>query len=182
MKQPEGDSEKSAKLYIESFLYSRPSLVLSQSYSSYPLANYSHKNSETISSCDTIGNILSKRKSLFNKRKQIADLMLGLSAFGIILMIIMVELLFYNPLNDKSLPDLDLGTKKESEFISQIILVIRCLITLSTFLLVLLVFVYHFVEIKLTCINNHTNDFYSVVTRRKIFIIFLECCVCSIHP
>jgi len=180
MKQPEGDleSNQSDNFHMNSYMdCSRPSLKLP--YTSYPLANYSP---EPILSSDSIGNILSKRKSLFNKRKRIADIMFGLSAFGIVLMVIMIELLFYNPLNDESLPDLDLGTKKESEFISQIILVIRCVITISTILLVILIFVFHFIEMKLTCINNHSKDFYSVISRKKILIILIECFVCSIHP
>ena len=186
MKQADGDLEsmKLDNFYTNSYSScSRPSLKLTQSYSSYPLANHSsHSSLEPVSPSESIGNILSRRKSLFGKRKRIADIMFGLSAFGIVLMIIMVELLFYNPMNDDSLSDLDLGTKKESEFISQIVLIIRCLITISTVFLVMLIFVFHFIEIKLTCINNHTDDFCSVITRKKLLTIFLECCVCSIHP
>ena len=74
--------------------------LLKKRYSSYPIANYQSciQKKESLYSEDSIGIVLAKRKNLFSKRKKIADIMFILSTFGIVLMIIMVELLFSNPL------------------------------------------------------------------------------------
>jgi hypothetical protein len=142
----------------------------------------SNKNGIKKSDSFSIGILLSKRKDLFSKRKIIADSMFCLSLFSLILMITMIELLFYNPLNNKSIADKDLGTKKKSVFISQLIFVIRCLISVSTIALLFLVFLFHLIEFRIICVHNHTSNICSVITRRKLFIFFLELCVCAIHP
>lgn len=161
--------------------------IIKRSYSSYPIANYKScvnltRDSFGSGNSDSIGIILAERKILFSRRKRVADIMFILSTFGIVLMMIMVELLFRNPLNDNKIYDSDLFTKKKSEFISQIVFILRCLISFSTGLLLFFIFIYHQIEIKIHCINNHTNDPYALITKQKIFSVFLEFCVCAIHP
>ncbi|XP_069796644.1 small conductance calcium-activated potassium channel protein 3 isoform X2 [Narcine bancroftii] len=59
---------------------------------------------------------------------------------------------------------------------------LKCLISLSTILLLGLIIAYHAREIQLFMIDNGADDWRIAMTYERIFLISLEMAVCAIHP
>ncbi|CAF1224351.1 unnamed protein product [Rotaria sordida] len=89
-----------------------------------------------------------------------------LGVFGIILMSIVNEIEFHQ-INDKY--------AKLSWFI-------KLTITLSTIVLIGLIFYYHRLDITLNSINNSIGNYHITITYTKIFFIAVEILICAIHP
>ncbi|CAF1244446.1 unnamed protein product [Didymodactylos carnosus] len=85
---------------------------------------------------------------------------------GIILMIIENEIKFHR-----------------NEEITQWNIVISLFTSFSTLLLVWLVFVYHYYDVKLYCVDNSIENWPIIaLTPKKVSLIILELIICSIHP
>ncbi|XP_048648134.1 small conductance calcium-activated potassium channel protein 2-like [Marmota marmota marmota] len=61
-------------------------------------------------------------------------------------------------------------------------LALKCLISLSTIILLGLIIVYHAREIQLFMVDNGADDWRIAMTYERIFFICLEILVCAIHP
>ena len=119
---------------------------------------------------------LRNRKSLFNKRRLIADLMFIFGLFGLCLMILLVEI---------DLFQLDNYRNNHLQSISSIIqlnLFLKWGMTLSTIVLVALVFAYHWMDLHFFCINNSIVDWRVSITVKRVCFVLSECLVCAIHP
>ena len=124
-------------------------------------------------------NRLRKRKELLLKRKSIANVMLCFGFVGLALMFMLVELDLYNLDNYRH-------NERQSQITLmshiQLVLYVKYSISVSTLILVGLVFVYHCVDMQFYCLNNSINDWRISITKNRIAVILLECFVCGIHP
>jgi potassium intermediate/small conductance calcium-activated channel subfamily N protein 3 len=131
-----------------------------------------------------IGLRLSARKDLRTKRRHIAYIMFVLGLIGILLMIGLIEFNFYHQFEIKK--NLIIKNKFSNESPSYqetyLEIVLKCFISFSTIGLVFCVFIYHYVQTKIFCIDNSIEDWRIAVTPIRIFLILFECLVCSIHP
>ncbi|NXK43724.1 KCNN1 protein, partial [Piprites chloris] len=59
---------------------------------------------------------------------------------------------------------------------------LKCLISLSTLILLGLIVMYHAREIQLFMVDNGADDWRIAMTYERIFFIVLELIVCAIHP
>jgi hypothetical protein len=59
---------------------------------------------------------------------------------------------------------------------------IKLIITITTVILIGLVFFYHRLDLILCAVNNSIDDWRVVLTNKKIFLIIIEVIVCAIHP
>jgi hypothetical protein len=59
---------------------------------------------------------------------------------------------------------------------------LKLIITITTIILVGLVFLYHRLDLTLCSINNSATDWRVALTNKKIFLITLEVIICAIHP
>ncbi|XP_072917339.1 small conductance calcium-activated potassium channel protein 2-like isoform X1 [Hemitrygon akajei] len=112
-----------------------------------------------------IGYKLGHRRALFEKRKRLSDYALIFGMFGIVVMVIETELSW--------------GIYNKSSMYS---LLLKCLISFSTFILLGLVIAYHAREVQLFMIDNGADDWRIAMTYERIFFISLEMVVCAIHP
>ncbi|XP_051901933.1 small conductance calcium-activated potassium channel protein 3-like isoform X2 [Pristis pectinata] len=112
-----------------------------------------------------IGYKLGHRRALFEKRKRLSDYALIFGMFGIVVMVIETEL-SWGIYNKGSMYSLSL----------------KCLISLSTVILLGLIVAYHAREIQLFMIDNGADDWRIAMTYERIFFISLEMVVCAIHP
>ncbi|XP_078060030.1 small conductance calcium-activated potassium channel protein 2-like [Mustelus asterias] len=112
-----------------------------------------------------IGYKLGHRRALFEKRKRLSDYALIFGMFGIVIMVIETELSW--------------GIYNKGSMYS---LALKCLISLSTFILLGLIIAYHAREIQLFMIDNGADDWRIAMTYERIFFISLEMVVCAIHP
>ncbi|KAM9515873.1 small conductance calcium-activated potassium channel protein 1 isoform 2-T5 [Guaruba guarouba] len=112
-----------------------------------------------------IGYRLGHRRALFEKRKRLSDYALIFGMFGIVVMVTETELSWgvYN---------------KESSYS----FALKCLISLSTIILLGLIVMYHAREIQLFMVDNGADDWRIAMTYERIFFIALELIVCAIHP
>lgn len=85
--------------------------------------------------------------------------------FGIVVMVIETELAW--------------GAYQKGSLYS---LALKCLISLSTIILLGLIIVYHAREIQLFMVDNGADDWRIAMTYERIFFICLEILVCAIHP
>jgi hypothetical protein len=106
---------------------------------------------------------LIERKELHFRRRRVNDIMCIIAVFGLLLMVIDTELRF-------------------NEVNTTIRTLIRPLISISTAILVGLIFYYHSLDIRLYVINNHIADWRITLSIRTILMIVCEVVVCSIHP
>ncbi|XP_072346734.1 small conductance calcium-activated potassium channel protein 3-like [Scyliorhinus torazame] len=127
-----------------------------------PSANSCHGNKKRN---QNIGYKLGHRRALFEKRKRLSDYALIFGMFGIVVMVIETELAW------------GIYTKE-----SMYSLALKCLISLSTFILLGLIIAYHAREIQLFMIDNGADDWRIAMTYERIFFISLEMVVCTIHP
>ncbi|XP_069481622.1 small conductance calcium-activated potassium channel protein 2 [Ambystoma mexicanum] len=112
-----------------------------------------------------IGYKLGHRRALFEKRKRLSDYALIFGMFGIVVMVIETELSW--------------GAYDKGSLYS---LALKCLISLSTMILLGLVIVYHAREIQLFMVDNGADDWRIAMTYERIFFLCLEILVCAIHP
>ncbi|XP_039614873.1 small conductance calcium-activated potassium channel protein 2 isoform X2 [Polypterus senegalus] len=112
-----------------------------------------------------IGYKLGHRRALFEKRKRLSDYALIFGMFGIVVMVIETELSW--------------GAYQKGSLYS---LALKCLISLSTIILLGLIIVYHAREIQLFMVDNGADDWRIAMTYERIFFICLEILVCAIHP
>ncbi|XP_061657988.1 LOW QUALITY PROTEIN: small conductance calcium-activated potassium channel protein 2 [Syngnathoides biaculeatus] len=112
-----------------------------------------------------IGEKLGHRRALFEKRKRLSDYALIFGMFGIVVMVIETELSW--------------GSYGKESLYS---LALKCLISLSTIILLGLIIIYHAREIQLFMVDNAADDWRIAMTYERIFFICLEILVCAIHP
>ncbi|XP_032829721.1 small conductance calcium-activated potassium channel protein 1 isoform X2 [Petromyzon marinus] len=112
-----------------------------------------------------IGYRLGLRRALFEKRKRLSDYALIFGMFGIVVMVIETELSW--------------GVYTKTSNIS---LALKCLISLSTLILLGLIVVYHAREIQLFMVDNGADDWRIAMTCERIFFIALELSICAVHP
>ncbi|XP_007897053.1 small conductance calcium-activated potassium channel protein 2 isoform X1 [Callorhinchus milii] len=112
-----------------------------------------------------IGHKLGHRRALFEKRKRLSDYALIFGMFGIVVMVTETELSW--------------GAYTKESLYS---LALKCLISLSTVILLGLIVVYHAREIQLFMVDNGADDWRIAMTYERIFFICLELLVCAIHP
>ncbi|XP_039558222.1 small conductance calcium-activated potassium channel protein 3 isoform X2 [Passer montanus] len=110
-----------------------------------------------------IGYRLGHRRALFEKRKRLSDYALIFGMFGIVVMVIETELSW--------------GLYSKDSMFS---LALKCLISLSTVILLGLIIAYHTRE--LFVIDNGADDWRIAMTYERILYISLEMLVCAIHP
>ncbi|KAF7991768.1 hypothetical protein HCN44_010569 [Aphidius gifuensis] len=113
-----------------------------------------------------VGYRLGRRKALFEKRKRISDYALVMGMFGIIIMVIENELS-------------SAGVYTKASFYST---ALKTLISVSTVILVGLIFAYHALEVQLFMIDNCADDWRIAMTWQRIFQISMELLICAIHP
>ncbi|CAF3597163.1 unnamed protein product [Adineta steineri] len=113
-----------------------------------------------------VNNRLLKRKLLHNRLYIITYIMCFLGLLGILLMIINNEIIFLN-INDKD---------------RYICWFIKLIITITTIILVLLVFYYHRLDLDLYAVSNSFNHWRIGLTTTRIFLILFEAFICMIHP
>ncbi|XP_006001686.1 small conductance calcium-activated potassium channel protein 2 [Latimeria chalumnae] len=112
-----------------------------------------------------IGHKLGHRRALFEKRKRLSDYALIFGMFGIVVMVTETELSW--------------GVySKESSYS----FALKCLISLSTLILLGLIIMYHAREIQLFMVDNGADDWRIAMTYERIFFICLELIICAIHP
>uniref|UniRef100_G3T5E2 Potassium calcium-activated channel subfamily N member 3 n=1 Tax=Loxodonta africana TaxID=9785 RepID=G3T5E2_LOXAF len=112
-----------------------------------------------------IGYKLGHRRALFEKRKRLSDYALIFGMFGIVVMVIETELSW--------------GLYSKDSMFS---LALKCLISLSTIILLGLIIAYHTREVQLFVIDNGADDWRIAMTYERILYISLEMLVCAIHP
>ncbi|XP_074834465.1 small conductance calcium-activated potassium channel protein 1 [Carettochelys insculpta] len=112
-----------------------------------------------------IGYRLGHRRALFEKRKRLSDYALIFGMFGIVVMVTETELSW------------GIYTKESSYSFA-----LKCLISLSTMILLGLIIMYHAREIQLFMVDNGADDWRIAMTYERIFFITLELVVCAIHP
>uniref|UniRef100_A0A8C9RTV9 Potassium calcium-activated channel subfamily N member 2 n=1 Tax=Scleropages formosus TaxID=113540 RepID=A0A8C9RTV9_SCLFO len=112
-----------------------------------------------------IGQKLGHRRALFEKRKRLSDYALIFGMFGIVVMVIETELSW--------------GAYGKESLYS---LALKCLISLSTIILLGLIIIYHAREIQLFMVDNAADDWRIAMTSERMFFICLEILVCAIHP
>ncbi|NWV44228.1 KCNN3 protein, partial [Grantiella picta] len=99
------------------------------------------------------------------KRKRLSDYALIFGMFGIVVMVIETELSW--------------GLYSKDSMFS---LALKCLISLSTVILLGLIIAYHTREVQLFVIDNGADDWRIAMTYERILYISLEMLVCAIHP
>ncbi|XP_047387308.1 small conductance calcium-activated potassium channel protein 1 isoform X2 [Sciurus carolinensis] len=113
----------------------------------------------------TVGHRLGHRRALFEKRKRLSDYALIFGMFGIVVMVTETELSW--------------GVYTKDSLFS---FALKCLISLSTAILLGLVVLYHAREIQLFMVDNGADDWRIAMTCERVFLISLELAVCAIHP
>uniref|UniRef100_I3MG11 Potassium calcium-activated channel subfamily N member 1 n=1 Tax=Ictidomys tridecemlineatus TaxID=43179 RepID=I3MG11_ICTTR len=103
--------------------------------------------------------------ALFEKRKRLSDYALIFGMFGIVVMVTETELSW--------------GVYTKDSLYS---FALKCLISLSTAILLGLVVLYHAREIQLFMVDNGADDWRIAMTCERVFLISLELAVCAIHP
>nr|KAF6290801.1 potassium calcium-activated channel subfamily N member 3 [Myotis myotis] len=142
----------------------------------HPNATHNHQHAGTTPSGTTfpkankrknqnIGYKLGHRRALFEKRKRLSDYALIFGMFGIVVMVIETELSW--------------GLYSKDSMFS---LALKCLISLSTIILLGLIIAYHTREVQLFVIDNGADDWRIAMTYERILYISLEMLVCAIHP
>uniref|UniRef100_A0A8D2LKU5 Potassium calcium-activated channel subfamily N member 1 n=1 Tax=Varanus komodoensis TaxID=61221 RepID=A0A8D2LKU5_VARKO len=121
--------------------------------------SHGHKRTQNV------GYRLGHRRALFEKRKRLSDYALIFGMFGIVVMVTETELSW------------GVYTKESSYSFA-----LKCLISLSTMILLGLIIMYHAREIQLFMVDNGADDWRIAMTCERIFFISLELLVCAIHP
>ncbi|CAF3082529.1 unnamed protein product [Rotaria sp. Silwood2] len=109
---------------------------------------------------------LTLRRKLHKRLRLLSDIMCFVAILGIVLMIIENELRF------KRIEDKDTVAAWS----------IRLTITVSTAILIVLILIYHRLDLSLYCIDHSFNDWRVGLTNKRIFQIVLEVVICAVHP
>ncbi|XP_039180281.1 small conductance calcium-activated potassium channel protein 1 isoform X2 [Crotalus tigris] len=112
-----------------------------------------------------VGHRLGHRRALFEKRKRLSDYALIFGMFGIVVMVTETELSWAIYSKDSSYS-----------------FALKCLISLSTAILLGLIIMYHAREIQLFMVDNGADDWRIAMTCERISFITLELLVCAVHP
>uniref|UniRef100_A0A3Q3KTN1 Potassium intermediate/small conductance calcium-activated channel, subfamily N, member 3 n=1 Tax=Labrus bergylta TaxID=56723 RepID=A0A3Q3KTN1_9LABR len=142
---------------------SRRNLIESDSNSPYPRVGRQGGASKRKN--QNIGYKLGHRRALFEKRKRLSDYALIFGMFGIVVMVIETELSW--------------GVYTKSSMYS---LALKCLISLSTVILLGLIIAYHAREVQLFVIDNGADDWRIAMTMERVLLIALELLVSAVHP
>uniref|UniRef100_A0A914VBW7 Calmodulin-binding domain-containing protein n=2 Tax=Plectus sambesii TaxID=2011161 RepID=A0A914VBW7_9BILA len=110
-----------------------------------------------------------QRKLLFIKRNKICDLSLALAIVGIALTILDAELTALGG---------ETGVDKQHP----VSLLLRCLCVVSTLFLMVFLFVYHAIEVKIALIDSGADDWRVALTTERIIKLTLEIITCAICP
>ncbi|XP_040276301.1 intermediate conductance calcium-activated potassium channel protein 4 [Bufo bufo] len=108
---------------------------------------------------------LKKRKVLVEQKKRLSAWILFLALLGILLMVIHTELLCY----------------ANCQWFVYLYLM-KCTISISTIILLILIITFHVKEIKLFMTDNSLVHWRIAVNTKKMVWILLEIMVCAIHP
>ncbi|XP_066463168.1 intermediate conductance calcium-activated potassium channel protein 4 [Eleutherodactylus coqui] len=108
---------------------------------------------------------LKKRKVLVEQKKRLSAWILFLALFGIVLMVIHTELLYF----------------ASCQWFVYLYLM-KCTISISTVILLILIIGFHVKEIQLFMTDNSLVHWRIAVNAKKLAWIFLEILVCAIHP
>ncbi|XP_030074570.1 small conductance calcium-activated potassium channel protein 1 [Microcaecilia unicolor] len=123
-----------------------------------------------------IGYRLGHRRALFEKRKRLSDYALIFGMFGIVVMVTETELSWGVYTKGCHVAPSHKGQESSYSF------ALKCLISLSTVILLGLLIMYHAREIQLFMVDNGADDWRIAMTYQRIFFITLELIVCAIHP
>ncbi|CAF0995977.1 unnamed protein product [Adineta steineri] len=132
-----------------------------------PLLNKRRRSTRTSLMAD-VSRRLYKRKVLYNRLREISNIMCVLGISGVILMIIENEITFMNIKNNDAYTCI-------SERI-------KLIISITTMILVNLVFYYHRIDLDFYAVNNSLDHWRIGLTGTKIFLILFEVFICMIHP
>jgi len=113
-----------------------------------------------------IGYRLGYRRTLFERRKRLSDYALIFGMIGIVIMVIETELSSDAVYNKSHAPSF----------------LLKCLISLTTIILLGLIIAYHAREIQLFMIDNGADDWRIAMSWERICYISLELLICAIHP
>ncbi|XP_062996516.1 intermediate conductance calcium-activated potassium channel protein 4 [Elgaria multicarinata webbii] len=105
------------------------------------------------------------RKLLLGEERKLAGWALGTALLGIFLMVLHTELAWFG----------------HCQWFAYSFMV-KCLITLSTAGLLILILAFHIKEIQLFMLDNSLTDWRIAVSTSKLGLIALELLVCSLHP
>ncbi|XP_006901137.1 PREDICTED: intermediate conductance calcium-activated potassium channel protein 4 [Elephantulus edwardii] len=108
---------------------------------------------------------LRRRKRLLEEEKWLAGWALVLAGIGIGLMVLHAEMLWF-------------GGCPWALYL----FLVKCMISISTFLLLCLIIAFHAKEIQLFMTDNALRDWRVALTRRQAAQIVLELVVCGLHP
>ncbi|XP_029411356.1 intermediate conductance calcium-activated potassium channel protein 4 isoform X2 [Nannospalax galili] len=108
---------------------------------------------------------LRRRKRLLEQEKRLAGWALVLAGTGIGLMVLHAEMLWFQGCTW-----------------AIYLLLVKCLITLSTAFLLCLIVAFHAKEVQLFMTDNGLRDWRVALTRRQAAQIILELMVCGLHP
>ncbi|KAJ8334629.1 hypothetical protein SKAU_G00402680 [Synaphobranchus kaupii] len=108
---------------------------------------------------------LRDRKFLLEDKKRLCAWALGIALLGILLMIVHTELC----------PGIYLPS-------SIYAFIIKCLISLSTGCLLILIVAFHYKDVRLFTIDHNQVDWRIAMTSHRVLGISLELVVCAIHP
>ncbi|XP_045901118.1 small conductance calcium-activated potassium channel protein 3 isoform X2 [Micropterus dolomieu] len=130
-----------------------------------PTSLVAHTSKASKRKNQNIGYKLGHRRALFEKRKRLSDYALIFGMFGIVVMVIETELSW--------------GVYTKSSMYS---LALKCLISLSTVILLGLIIAYHAREVQLFVIDNGADDWRIAMTMERVLLIALELLVSAVHP
>ncbi|XP_053307670.1 intermediate conductance calcium-activated potassium channel protein 4 [Spea bombifrons] len=108
---------------------------------------------------------LKKRKQLVDQKKKLSAWTLFLALLGILLMVVHTELLWFG----------------NCQWFVYLFL-LKCSISLSTTVLIVLIITYHIKEIQLFMCDNSLVDWRIAVNAKKFAWILLEIVICAVHP
>ncbi|CAF4767376.1 unnamed protein product [Rotaria sp. Silwood2] len=109
---------------------------------------------------------LTLRKKLRKRLRLLSDITCFVAILGIVLMIIANELTFKQIENKDTVATWS----------------IRLTITISTAILIVLILIYHRLDLSLYCIDHSFDDWRVGLTNKRIFQIVLEVVICGVHP
>ncbi|XP_063293255.1 intermediate conductance calcium-activated potassium channel protein 4 isoform X1 [Pelobates fuscus] len=108
---------------------------------------------------------LNKRKALLEEKKRLSAWSLFFALLGILLMVLHTELLWFG----------------SCQWFNYLFLV-KCSISLSTAVLLILIFAFHIKETQLFMWDNSLADWRIAVNAKTLAWILLEIAICAVHP
>ncbi|KAM9631876.1 intermediate conductance calcium-activated potassium channel protein 4 isoform 1-T1 [Trichechus inunguis] len=106
-----------------------------------------------------------RRKRLLEQEKWLAGWALTLAGIGILLMVLHAEMLWFGGCSW-----------------ALYLFLVKCMISISTFLLLCFIVAFHAKEIQLSMTDNGLRDWRVALTGRQAAQIVLELAVCGLHP